>query len=67
MVMVNLATARVDFNAPFDGRKASGCCPREQGCHAAEFFTTVMSRRSAVAPNLANPPLPRLSPPVPLR
>ena len=41
MVMVNLPTAGVDFHVPFGGRKASSLGPREQGRHAAEFFTTV--------------------------
>lgn len=41
MVMVNLPTAGVDFHVPFGGRKASSMGPREQGRHAAEFFTTV--------------------------
>lgn len=41
MVMVNLPTAGVDFHVPFGGRKASSFGPREQGRHAAEFFTIV--------------------------
>lgn len=41
MVMVNLPTAGVDFHVPFGGRKASSYGPREQGRHAAEFFTIV--------------------------
>jgi aldehyde dehydrogenase (NAD+) len=41
MAMVNLATAGVDYHVPFGGRKASSHGPREQGRHAAEFFTTV--------------------------
>lgn len=41
MVMVNLPTAGVDFHVPFGGRKASSLGPREQGRHAAEFFTTI--------------------------
>jgi acyl-CoA reductase-like NAD-dependent aldehyde dehydrogenase len=41
MVMVNLPTAGVDFHVPFGGRKASSHGPREQGRHAAEFYTTV--------------------------
>ncbi|QFZ81561.1 aldehyde dehydrogenase family protein [Variovorax paradoxus] len=41
MTMVNLPTAGVDFHAPFGGRKGSGYGPREQGRHAAEFYTTV--------------------------
>ena len=41
MVMVNLPTAGVDFHVPFGGRKGSSHGPREQGRHAAEFYTTV--------------------------
>lgn len=41
MTMVNLPTAGVDFHVPFGGRKASSHGPREQGRHAAEFYTTV--------------------------
>lgn len=41
MVMVNLPTAGVDFHVPFGGRKASSYGAREQGSHAAEFFTIV--------------------------
>ncbi|WP_299969630.1 aldehyde dehydrogenase family protein [uncultured Roseobacter sp.] len=41
MVMVNLPTAGVDYHVPFGGRKASSFGPREQGSHAAEFFTVV--------------------------
>jgi len=41
MVMVNLPTAGVDFHVPFGGRKGSSFGPREQGRHAAEFYTTV--------------------------
>ncbi|MDQ6437918.1 aldehyde dehydrogenase family protein [Mesorhizobium sp. LHD-90] len=41
MVMVNLATAGVDFHVPFGGRKGSSHGPREQGRYAAEFYTTV--------------------------
>ena len=41
MVMVNAPTAGVDPHVPFGGRKASSHGPREQGRHAAEFFTTV--------------------------
>ncbi len=41
MVMVNLATAGVDFHVPFGGRKGSSYGPREQGRYAAEFYTTV--------------------------
>ncbi|MFG6440358.1 aldehyde dehydrogenase family protein [Roseateles sp. LKC17W] len=41
MTMVNLPTAGVDYHVPFGGRKASSYGPREQGRHAAEFFTTI--------------------------
>ncbi|MDT7838999.1 aldehyde dehydrogenase family protein [Aquabacterium sp. OR-4] len=41
MVMVNLPTAGVDYHVPFGGRKGSSLGPREQGRHAAEFYTTV--------------------------
>jgi alpha-ketoglutaric semialdehyde dehydrogenase len=41
MVMVNAPTAGVDQHVPFGGRKASSFGPREQGRHAAEFYTTV--------------------------
>lgn len=41
MVMVNLPTAGVDFHVPFGGRKGSSYGAREQGRHAAEFYTTV--------------------------
>jgi aldehyde dehydrogenase (NAD+) len=40
MTMVNLPTAGVDYHVPFGGRKASSYGPREQGRHAAEFYTT---------------------------
>ncbi|WP_109511673.1 aldehyde dehydrogenase family protein [Pseudomonas ovata] len=41
MVMVNVATAGVDYHAPFGGRKASSHGAREQGGYAKEFYTTV--------------------------
>ncbi|MFM2345789.1 MAG: hypothetical protein RL654_542 [Pseudomonadota bacterium] len=41
MVMVNAPTAGVDPHVPFGGRKASSFGPREQGRHAAEFYTTL--------------------------
>ena len=41
MVMVNLPTAGVDYHVPFGGRKGSSYGPREQGRHAAEFYTSV--------------------------
>jgi acyl-CoA reductase-like NAD-dependent aldehyde dehydrogenase len=40
MVMVNLPTAGVDYHVPFGGRKGSSYGPREQGRHAAEFYTS---------------------------
>ena len=39
MVMVNFATAGVDFHVPFGGRGASSFGPREQGEQAREFFS----------------------------
>ena len=41
MVMVNVATAGVDYHVPFGGSKGSSYGPREQGTYAAEFFTSV--------------------------
>ena len=41
MVMVNLPTAGVDYHVPFGGRKGSSLGSREQGRHAAEFYTVV--------------------------
>lgn len=46
MIMVNLPTAGVDFHVPFGGTKGSSHGPREQGRHAAEFFTTVKTSYS---------------------
>jgi aldehyde dehydrogenase (NAD+) len=46
MVMVNLPTAGVDFHVPFGGTKGSSHGPREQGRHAAEFFTTIKTSYS---------------------
>ncbi|MBT2305213.1 aldehyde dehydrogenase family protein [Variovorax paradoxus] len=40
LVMVNMSTSGVDFHVPFGGRKSSSYGSREQGQHAAEFFTT---------------------------
>jgi len=48
MVMVNLATAGVDYHVPFGGRKGSSYGPREQGTYAVEFYTTV--KTAYVAP-----------------
>jgi aldehyde dehydrogenase (NAD+) len=39
MVMVNLATAGVDYHVPFGGTKKSSYGPREQGFAAVEFYT----------------------------
>jgi len=47
MVMVNVATAGVDFHVPFGGRKGSSYGPREQGRHAVEFFTTLKTAYTA--------------------
>jgi len=47
MVMVNTATAGVDYHVPFGGRKASSFGPREQGAYAAEFYTTVKTSYTA--------------------
>ncbi len=41
LVMVNLATAGVDYHVPFGGTKGSSYGPREQGRYAVEFYTTV--------------------------
>ncbi|CAO3312834.1 aldehyde dehydrogenase family protein [Pseudomonas asiatica] len=41
MVMVNVPTAGVDYNAPFGGRKGSSYGAREQGPFAREFYTTI--------------------------
>lgn len=41
MVMVNVATAGVDYHVPFGGTKGSSYGPREQGRYAAEFYSTV--------------------------
>jgi alpha-ketoglutaric semialdehyde dehydrogenase len=41
MVMVNLATAGVDYHVPFGGRKGSSYGAREQGRHAADFYTSI--------------------------
>ena len=46
MAMVNLATAGVDFHAPFGGRKGSSLGSREQGRYAVEFYTTVKTAYS---------------------
>ena len=41
MVMVNLATAGVDYHVPFGGRKGSSYGAREQGRHAVDFYTAI--------------------------
>jgi acyl-CoA reductase-like NAD-dependent aldehyde dehydrogenase len=41
MVMVNVATAGVDYHVPFGGRKGSSYGAREQGTYAKEHYTTV--------------------------
>ena len=41
MVMVNLATAGVDYHLPFGGSKGSSYGPKEQGSHAREFYASV--------------------------
>lgn len=50
MVMVNLATAGVDFHVPFGGRGSSSYGPREQGEAAREFYTTVKTSYVAAGP-----------------
>jgi aldehyde dehydrogenase (NAD+) len=50
MVMVNLATAGVDFHVPFGGRGASSFGPREQGAQAREFFTQTKTAYVAAGP-----------------
>jgi aldehyde dehydrogenase (NAD+) len=47
MVMVNVATAGVDYHVPFGGRKGSSYGPREQGRYAVEFYTTVKTAYTA--------------------
>ena len=50
MVMVNVATAGVDFHVPFGGRGASSYGPREQGDAARDFFTTTKTSYVAAGP-----------------
>ena len=38
-VLVNLATAGLDYHVPFGGRNSSSYGPREQGQHAKDFYT----------------------------
>lgn len=40
-VMVNLPTAGTDYHVPFGGVRGSSYGPREQGRHAAEFYTQI--------------------------
>ena len=47
MVMVNLPTAGIDYNAPFGGRKASGFGAKELGPAARDFYT--MSKTAYVS------------------
>ncbi|RDU95863.1 aldehyde dehydrogenase family protein [Trinickia dinghuensis] len=51
MVMINAATAGVDYHVPFGGRKGSSYGPREQGSHAREFYTAV--KTTYIAPGSA--------------
>ena len=46
MVMVNLATAGVDYHVPFGGTRGSSYGPREQGFAAVEFYTTTKTAYS---------------------
>lgn len=48
MVMVNVATAGVDYHAPFGGRKGSSYGSREQGGYAKEFYTSVKTSYTSV-------------------
>jgi alpha-ketoglutaric semialdehyde dehydrogenase len=41
MVMINAATAGVDYHVPFGGKKGSSYGAREQGSYAREFYATV--------------------------
>lgn len=50
MVMVNVATAGVDFHVPFGGRGASSFGPREQGEQARDFFTQTKTSYIAAGP-----------------
>lgn len=40
-VLVNLATAGLDYHVPFGGRGSSSYGPREQGEHAKDFYTVM--------------------------
>jgi aldehyde dehydrogenase (NAD+) len=46
MVMVNLATAGVDYHVPFGGTRKSSYGQREQGFAAVEFYTQVKTAYS---------------------
>jgi aldehyde dehydrogenase (NAD+) len=46
MVMVNLATAGVDYHVPFGGTRRSSYGSREQGFAAIEFFTQIKTAYS---------------------
>ena len=46
MVMVNLATAGVDYHVPFGGIRKSSYGGREQGFSAVEFYTQVKTAYS---------------------
>jgi alpha-ketoglutaric semialdehyde dehydrogenase len=39
MVMINAATAGVDYHVPFGGRKGASYGPREQGSYAKSYTT----------------------------
>jgi alpha-ketoglutaric semialdehyde dehydrogenase len=41
LVMINTATAGLDYHVPFGGRKGSSYGPREQGTYAREFYSLV--------------------------
>jgi aldehyde dehydrogenase (NAD+) len=51
LVMVNLPTVGVEYQAPFGGIKASGTAFKEQGKVAVEFYTDV--RTIAMKPSMA--------------
>ncbi|HEY5855110.1 MAG TPA: aldehyde dehydrogenase family protein [Aldersonia sp.] len=50
MVMVNVATAGVDYHVPFGGRGNSSYGPREQGAAAREFYTVSKTAYVASGP-----------------
>jgi aldehyde dehydrogenase (NAD+) len=51
LVMINLPTAGVEYQAPFGGTKASGTAFKEQGQAALDFYTEV--RTVAMRPSMA--------------